>query len=90
MKYRHTWLEPKRTARSKLMQGKPAECIVKQGQIHDLVVMGTHGRSRLDKLMLGSLAEEVVRQGVRVAHTGHAGNLRSQTLVLVVPCPELD
>lgn len=50
------------TARSKLMQGKPAEYILKLAQIHDLVVMGTHGRTGVDKLMLGSVAEGVIRR----------------------------
>lgn len=64
------------SARGKLGQDQPRDCILKQAQIHDLVVMGTHGRTGLDRLMLGSVAEGVIR--------------RSQTPVLVVPCPELD
>lgn len=64
------------SAHTKLVQGKPADCILKQAQIHDLVVMGTHGRTGLDRLMLGSVAEGVIR--------------RSQKPVLVVPCPELE
>ena len=63
-------------ARSKVMQGKPVECILKLAQNHDLVVMGTHGRTGLDKLMLGSVAEGVIR--------------RSQTPVLVVPHPDIE
>jgi nucleotide-binding universal stress UspA family protein len=62
------------TARAKLMQGRPVDAIVKQALLHDLLVMGTHGRTGLDKLMMGSVAEGVVR--------------RCQTPVLVVPCPE--
>ncbi len=62
------------SARVKLMQGRPIEAIVKQALLHNLLVMGTHGRTGLDKLMMGSVAEGVVR--------------RSQTPVVVVPCPE--
>ncbi|WP_337869003.1 universal stress protein [Meiothermus sp.] len=62
------------SARVKLMQGRPVDAIVKQALLHDLLLMGTHGRTGLDKLMMGSVAEGVVR--------------RSQTPVLVVPCPE--
>ncbi len=62
------------SARVKLMQGRPVEAIVKQALLHDLLVMGTHGRTGLDKLMMGSVAEGVVR--------------RCQTPVVVVPCPE--
>jgi nucleotide-binding universal stress UspA family protein len=64
------------TARVKLMQGQPVDAIVKQALLHDLLVMGTHGRTGLDKLMMGSVAEGVVR--------------RCQTPVLVVPCPVLN
>ncbi len=63
------------SARAKLVKGRPVETIVKQALLHDLLVMGTHGRTGLDKLMMGSVAEGVVR--------------RSQIPVLVVPCPEV-
>ncbi|MFO0625368.1 MAG: universal stress protein [Polyangiales bacterium] len=45
------------------VQGVPAEAIVAQAQqAHaDLVVVGTHGRKGLDRLILGSVAETVVR-----------------------------
>lgn len=64
------------TARVKLMQGRPVDAIVKQALLHDLLVMGTHGRTGLDRLMMGSVAEGAVR--------------RCQTPVLVVPCPEAE
>lgn len=45
-------------------EGKPAsvilEAVAELGP--DLVVMGTHGRSRLDHLLIGSVAERVVRK----------------------------
>lgn len=46
--------------------GSPAEVIVEWAQTHgiDLIVMGTHGRSGLQHLLAGSVAERVVR----VAH----------------------
>ncbi len=42
----------------------PETAIVKQATEHDmdLVVMGTHGRQGMDRLLSGSVAEEVVRQ----------------------------
>ena len=45
------------------VQGVAAEAIVAQAQqMHaDLVVVGTHGRKGLDRLILGSVAETVVR-----------------------------
>lgn len=43
--------------------GSPAEVIVEWAQTHgiDLIVMGTHGRSGLQHLLAGSVAERVVR-----------------------------
>lgn len=43
--------------------GKPAETIVSNTaeRAYDLIVMGTHGRTGLSRVMLGSVAEYVVR-----------------------------
>ncbi|WP_137287393.1 universal stress protein [Halorussus salinisoli] len=48
---------------SKLLNGSPSRCIVEyaEGEDCDLVVMGTHGRGGIDRLLLGSVAEGVVR-----------------------------
>jgi nucleotide-binding universal stress UspA family protein len=47
-----------------LREGRPAEEIVKCATESgaDLIVMGTHGRSGFERLMLGSVAEAVVRR----------------------------
>ena len=44
-------------------EGRPAERINHHAQDgeHDLVVMGTHGKTGLERVMLGSVAEVVVR-----------------------------
>lgn len=44
--------------------GTPAEAILAHAQAggFDLVVLGTHGRSGLQRLLVGSVAEEVVRR----------------------------
>jgi nucleotide-binding universal stress UspA family protein len=47
------------------MHGHPVESILQVSQQHDLVVMGTHGRSGLDRLLLGSVAERVTRQSTK-------------------------
>jgi universal stress protein A len=49
-------------ATSLLLEGAPAERIVRAAKSRraDLIVMGTHGRSGLAKLFLGSVAERVV------------------------------
>jgi nucleotide-binding universal stress UspA family protein len=48
----------------RLEEGDPATQILRIAQETgcDLVVMGTHGRTGLDRLLMGSVAEEVVRR----------------------------
>jgi nucleotide-binding universal stress UspA family protein len=46
---------------TKIRSGVPAPEIVEEAEEHDLIVMGTLGRTGLDKLLLGSVAERVVR-----------------------------
>lgn len=58
-------------AQAKLTAGKAVDRIVEEAKTHHLVVMGTHGRTGLDRLLLGSVTEGVIR--------------RSETPVLVVP-----
>jgi len=47
-----------------VVEGSPAGEIVRyaEGNDCDLVVMGTHGRGGIDRLLLGSVAEKVVRR----------------------------
>jgi nucleotide-binding universal stress UspA family protein len=44
-------------------EGKPSQEIVRYAEAEgcDLVVMGTHGRGGIDRLLLGSVAESVIR-----------------------------
>lgn len=46
-----------------IVEGTPSRCIVREAENNhcDLVVMGTHGRGGIDRLLLGSVAEKVVR-----------------------------
>jgi len=46
-----------------VMAGDPSEEIIKYIQEHkiDLVIMGTHGRKGMDKILFGSVAERVVK-----------------------------
>lgn len=46
---------------SRLVHGTPAREIVAEAKGHDIIVMGTLGRSGLEHLLLGSVAEQVVR-----------------------------
>jgi nucleotide-binding universal stress UspA family protein len=50
------------TAQTKLVEGKPVEVILQEAKNHDLIVMGTHGRSGLDRFMLGSVTEAVLHR----------------------------
>jgi nucleotide-binding universal stress UspA family protein len=49
--------------RTEVVEGKPSREIVGYAESTDcdLVVMGTHGRGGIDRLLLGSVAESVVR-----------------------------
>jgi nucleotide-binding universal stress UspA family protein len=59
-------------AQSKLLEGKPIDTILSEAKNHDLIVMGTHGRSGIDRLLLGSVTEGVLH--------------RSEKPVLVIRC----
>ena len=62
----------------RVLQGLPADSIVDLagGGANGLVVMTTHGRSGVGRMLLGSVAERVVRQSsgpvllIRASHTG--------------------
>ncbi|MGD0386156.1 MAG: universal stress protein [Solirubrobacteraceae bacterium] len=43
-----------------LRHGNPAHCIAEAAADHDLVVMGTHGRSRIGDALAGSVSRAVV------------------------------
>lgn len=47
-----------------VLRGKTAQAILAYADEHDvdLIVVGTHGRAGLDRLVIGSVAEHVVRE----------------------------
>ena len=45
----------------KLVEGHPAEEIITEAKEDDLIVIGSKGRTGLDRLLLGSVAENVAR-----------------------------
>jgi len=65
---------------TKILEGSPSTEIVRYAEREgcDLIVMGTHGRGGIDRLLLGSVAERVVRSStvpvltVRVGEGGEA------------------
>lgn len=61
-----------------LVQGPPASVITHAAERggHDLIAIGTHGHRGFRRLLLGSVAESVIRHApcsVLVAHSEHAG-----------------
>jgi nucleotide-binding universal stress UspA family protein len=54
---------PDIVVRHVFLEGDPAEEIVRYGRDTgmDLIVMGTHGRTGLERLLMGSVAEKVLR-----------------------------
>jgi nucleotide-binding universal stress UspA family protein len=58
-----------------LILGEPAEAIVERARTggYDLIVMGTHGRKGMQRLLLGSVAEKVVRRSACPVLTVHRG-----------------
>jgi nucleotide-binding universal stress UspA family protein len=48
---------------TRVMEGSPSRKIVRYAEQErcDLIIMGTHGRGGIDRLLLGSVAEQVVR-----------------------------
>lgn len=46
---------------SAITQGTPASTIVENAATGDVIVMGTHGRTGLDRYLIGSTTEKVVR-----------------------------
>lgn len=65
------------TVRKAIVVGKPFAEIIRYARENsiDLIVMGTHGRSALGSMLLGSVAERVVRKGpcavLTVRHPEH-------------------
>lgn len=47
-----------------ILQGKPAAEIMTHAQAidADLIIMGTHGRTGIDRMLVGSVTEKVVKQ----------------------------
>jgi nucleotide-binding universal stress UspA family protein len=59
----------------RLAAGDPARAIADVSGEYDLVVMGTHGRGAIGHLLLGSVAEKVVRRAHAPVLTIHAAKV---------------
>lgn len=51
-------------AESVVMEGKPSDCVVQAAKDNDcdLIIVGCHGRTGLDRLLMGSVSQQVVVQ----------------------------
>jgi nucleotide-binding universal stress UspA family protein len=67
--------DPKTQIEHRLCEGNPARVILREAQDSkcDLIVMGTHGRTGGKRLLMGSVAEEVVRRAACPVITVKAG-----------------
>lgn len=61
---RESEIPPSVESRAIVRDGTPWQCIVDEARAgnHDLIVMGTHGRSGIRRVLMGSTAEHVLRQ----------------------------
>jgi nucleotide-binding universal stress UspA family protein len=78
--------DPKVSIDHRLVQGEAAPEILQiaaEGNC-DLIVMGTHGRTRLRRLLMGSVAEQVVRRAACPVLTVKAPFRRAQRMELPV------
>lgn len=67
----HPLIKEKLTYR--IETGAPADAIIRAAEGEaDLIVMGTHGRTGLERLFLGSVASEVIRRAPCPVLTMHA------------------
>lgn len=49
-------------AQTRLEEGRPVQQILEAAKGHDLIVMGSHGRGGLDRLLLGSVTSGVLHR----------------------------
>jgi nucleotide-binding universal stress UspA family protein len=54
-------LPPERQGRARVLDGRPIDVIPAEATVYDLVIVGTHARDGLRHLLLGSVAERVIR-----------------------------
>ena len=58
--------------RREVRMGEPRQVILERAADFDLIVMGTHGKTGASRLLLGSVAEAVVRRAACPVLTVHA------------------
>lgn len=70
------------TVETHIVEGSPSREIVRFAETCDvdLIVMGTHGRGGIDRLLLGSVAERVVRASSTPVTTVQVGSVEDEDL----------
>lgn len=62
---------------ARVLRGRPADTLIETLSEYDGLIVGTHGRTGMARLLMGSVAEQVIRASpkpVLVCHVGdHAG-----------------
>jgi nucleotide-binding universal stress UspA family protein len=87
--------EPKVVVEHRVGEGDAAEEILRlaEGENCDLIVMGTHGRTGLRRLLMGSVAEQVLRKALCPVMTVRIPPPRTQPAeaeTMVTPSNEMD
>ncbi|TNE87905.1 MAG: universal stress protein [Deltaproteobacteria bacterium] len=66
--------------------GEPVEQVLEACDGHRMVILGTHGRKGLKRMLFGSIAEQILRQAaipVMVIHADNAGSYPSPVQEMV-------
>jgi nucleotide-binding universal stress UspA family protein len=63
IEFKHNFFSDYPKLRHKILHGDAAEEIIRYASVYeiDLIIMGTHGRKALEKILLGSVAQRVVQ-----------------------------
>ena len=75
--------DPKVPHEHRLIKGEPADAIARAAELEkvDMIVMGTHGRSGVSRLLMGSVAEAVVRRASPPGLLGIVGRPRHNRIL---------
>jgi nucleotide-binding universal stress UspA family protein len=87
--HRHRPPDPTTPVEYRLVEGEAADEILRAAEDSgcDLIVMGTHGRTGLSRLLLGSVAEQVLRRAPCPVLTVKAAPVRTPPLPAAVSEP---
>jgi nucleotide-binding universal stress UspA family protein len=69
-----------------ILEGSPADEIVNFAEKNDidLIVMGTQGKSAIQRFLIGSVAENVVRHSKKIVLIIRGGNAKKRSLLNII------